>query len=188
MIAKYVESFSKILLKTIITDKNGRVLKDNQAIEKIITHFKEIKKNNNTVYLIGNGGSSGIISHASVDLLNACRIKAFPLTDNSHLTCFANDYGYENVFKKPLETMFQKTDALIAVSSSGSSKNIINAAKYCEGKGGFVVTFSGFNHDNSLRHIGDYNFWLDSSDYGKVEIGHAFLLHTITDIITKNNL
>lgn len=188
MIKKYIESFSEILINTIITNISGDILEQNDAIQKITDYFVEIKQNGNTVFLIGNGGSSGIISHASIDLLNACKIKAFPLTDNSHLTCFANDYGYENVFKEPLETLLTSNDALVAVSSSGSSKNIINAANLAKGKEAFVITFSGFNKNNPLRKIGNYNFWLNSNDYGKVEIGHSLLLHIITDVLSNQEI
>ena len=78
--------------------------------------------------------------------------------------------GYENVFSEGLKTLFTSKDALIALSSSGSSQNIRNAATLAKEMGGRVLTFSGFKSDNPLRSLGDYNFWLNSSDYGKVEI------------------
>jgi D-sedoheptulose 7-phosphate isomerase len=137
---------------------------------------------------VGNGGSSGIISHSSIDFINACKLRAMPFTDNSILTCLANDYGYENVFSEGLKTLFTSKDILIAVSSSGSSKNIRNAAEKARELGGKVVTFSGFKSDNPLRSLGDYNFWLDSSNYGKVEIGHALLLHILTDEISRRRM
>ena len=108
------------------------------------------------------------------------------MTDNSILTCLANDYGYEKVFSEGLKTLFTGNDMLIAVSSSGSSKNIVNAAESAIQKGGKVITFSGFRDSNPLRSLGDYNFWLNSTNYGKVEIGHAMLLHILTDEIYRS--
>jgi D-sedoheptulose 7-phosphate isomerase len=104
------------------------------------------------------------------------------------LTCLANDYGYENVFSEGLKTLFTSKDALIAVSSSGSSQNIRNAAVLAKQMGGQVLTFSGFKTDNPLRSLGDYNFWLNSTDYGKVEIGHALLLHILTDELSRRRM
>ena len=183
MIKNYISSFSKILLNTVITDVNDNYLDHTIAFKKIINRLVEIRQNKTTVFLIGNGGSSGVISHASIDLLNTGKIKSYPLTDSSHLTCMANDNGYENVFKTPLETLINSKDALIAVSSSGSSENIVNAAKFAMQKGSFVVTLSGFDEANPLRKIGDFNFWLNSNNYGKVELGHSLLLHIITDLL-----
>ncbi len=141
-----------------------------------------------TIYLVGNGGSSGIVSHSSIDFINACKLRAVAMTDNSVLTCLANDYGYENVFSEGLKTLFTDKDLLIAVSSSGSSMNIRNAANHAREKGGKVITFSGFKEDNPLRNLGDYNYWLNSSNYGKVEIGHALLLHILTDEISERRM
>lgn len=188
MIKDYFDSFYSIITNAIVTEQDGTVIDLNKAYGFLINIFKKTKKENGTIFLIGNGGSSGIISHAAIDFLNMCKLKAYPLTDSSQITCFANDYGYENVFKIPLETMFKKDDSLFAVSSSGTSKNIVNAAQICKQIGGFVITFSGFKPDNPLRKIGDYNFWLNCSNYGKVEIGHALLLHFICNSYLEKNV
>jgi D-sedoheptulose 7-phosphate isomerase len=181
MLEQYTSTFHGILKKMIITNADGNVLKEEEALSIIHNKFDLIKKSNRIICLIGNGGSSGIVSHTSVDLVNTCKITAFPLTDTSQLTCFANDFGYENVFSKPLETMLSPDDALIAVSSSGSSKNILNAVHTAIQKKSFVITLSGFKSDNLLRKKGHINFWLDSERFGMVEIGHALILHYLTD-------
>jgi D-sedoheptulose 7-phosphate isomerase len=181
MIEKYIESFSEVIKSTIVTTKDALVQEHSSSYMELADILEEVHNNKGTIYLVGNGGSSGVISHASIDLINACKLRAFPMTDNSVLTCLANDYGYENVFSEGLKTLFTSNDLLIAVSSSGSSKNICNAAETASTIGGKVVTFSGFKSDNALRKLGDHNFWLNSEDYGKVEIGHALLIHILTD-------
>ena len=93
----------------------------------------------------------------------------------------ANDYGYENAFARILYTLAQPGDALIAISSSGKSPNICNAAAKVRELGGSIVTLSGFAPDNPLRALGNLNIWLDARDYGMVEIGHQFVLHNIAD-------
>ena len=77
--------------------------------------------------------------------------------------------------------MAKPGDALVAISSSGKSPNICNAAAQVRGSGGTVITLSGFASDNPLRRLGDINIWLDSTDYGFVEIGHQFVLHNVAD-------
>ena len=78
-------------------------------------------------------------------------------------------------------------DMLIGISSSGNSQNIRNAAAKIRELGGSAITLSGFAFDNPLRKLGDLNVWLDSRDYGMVEIGHQFVLHNIADRLRLEN-
>lgn len=141
----------------------------------------QVRKNQNSVYVIGNGGSAGVASHAVIDFVNVAKLRAFTLHESALLTCMANDYGYENAFARILAQMANPGDMLIAISSSGNSKNIRNAAVQMAGNGGAVITLSGFAGNNPLRALGDINIWLDSCDYGFVEIGHQFILHNMSD-------
>jgi D-sedoheptulose 7-phosphate isomerase len=93
----------------------------------------------------------------------------------------ANDFGYENAFARMLSQLLNQGDMLIVISSSGNSMNMRNAAKIAKEKGAYVITFTGFSADNPLRHLGNTNIWLESDDYGFVEIGHQFILHNIAD-------
>ena len=133
------------------------------------------------VIIVGNGGSAAIASHVTVDLTKAARVRAINFNEADLITCFGNDYGYENVYSKPLATLAQANDLLIAVSSSGKSRNIRNATDCMKEVGGKVITLSGFDKDNPLRAMGSINFWLNSNDYGLVEIGHMFFLHCLSD-------
>lgn len=187
MISEYFDSFNRIIRQALITGKNSQVIQNETAIEEMLSEFINLKSRNSTVYLAGNGGSNGIASHTSVDFVNSCKIKAIPLTDASNLTCFSNDFGYENVFAKPLQILIQKGDLLIAVSSSGNSASILNAVETARKKEAKIITLSGFRDENKLRKMGDYNIWLSSEEYGKVEIGHALWLHLITDLL-KNRI
>lgn len=181
MIRDYTDTFADILRNTSITDAEGHLLDDDQAYHSAMNGMKSTRNRNGTVYLTGNGGSSAIVSHVGIDLLNKGHFKSYPITDNSLLTCLANDYGYENVFLKVLEKTATSQDALIAVSSSGKSPSIVNAASWAKSHGLFVITFSGFTEQAPLRSCGHINFWLNSKNYGKVETGHALLLHILTD-------
>lgn len=173
--------FNDVLSATAFTNSDGVAQDTDVSLNIIVEKLLEVYSSNSHVYVIGNGGSAGIASHMAIDLLNMAKIKAHTLYDLSSLTCVANDYGYENVFSKPLDILLNEGDILIAISSSGASLNILNAVNEAQKKGVYILTLSGFSSDNPLRKFGTQNIWLDSHDYGMVEIGHAFVLHNIAD-------
>jgi len=145
--------------------------------------LKGLRKNGKKAIIIGNGGSASIAGHIATDLLKNCRIPALSFSDPSLITCLSNDLGYECVFEKPLEMLAGKGDLLIAISSSGESRNILNAVRRAKAKGCYVVTMSGFKKTNSLRKMGDINFYVPSWSYGDVEITHLAICHEIVDNI-----
>ena len=181
-----ISTFSNTIENTVCIDNAGDTLAANSGFAIVVTELEQLRSRKSHVYVIGNGGSAGIASHMIIDLINMSKIKAHTLYDLSMITCIANDHGYENVFKFPLEVMLNEGDMLIAISSSGASDNILNAVKYAESKNIFTVTLSGFSVENKLKKMGNVNIWLNSNDYGIVEIGHAFLLHNIADRLAVN--
>ena len=80
------------------------------------------------LFFIGNGGSAAIASHMAADFAKNGGVPALAFNDGASLTCLANDYGYEQVFALPLRQHMRSGDCLIAISSSGKSVNILNAA------------------------------------------------------------
>ena len=173
--------FMAVLGRCEITEKNGAALGVEPGMTAAMQMLTQMRTNSGSVYVIGNGGSAGVASHAVNDLVNVAKLRAFTLHDPSLLTCMTNDYGYENAFARILAQIAKPKDVLIAISSSGSSSNIRNAAVQATNGGMFVITLSGFAGDNPLRSLGDINVWLDSRDYGLVEIGHQFILHNMSD-------
>lgn len=169
-----------LLHSTQCTTSTGDV-EIQQAFHLLHNWLYESKAHKGSVFVIGNGGSCGIASHHMVDLVNVLKVKAINLLDNNLLTCMGNDYGYNQVYARPLEVIGTAEDLLIAISSSGNSENILKACDVMKEKNGRVVTFSGFDAKNSLRQKGDLNFWTGQSDYGLVESAHFFILHTIID-------
>ena len=163
------------------TDSRGNVLNVEDAIVKIQDLLFKLRSAGNKLYILGNGGSAAIASHAVTDFFKFCKISAHVLHDSALLTCLSNDYGYNVAFAQAVATSMHKNDILIAISSSGASDNICNAATKAREIGATLITMSGFKVDNRLRSLGAYNFWLDSMDYGIVEIGHQCILHNISD-------
>jgi D-sedoheptulose 7-phosphate isomerase len=133
------------------------------------------------IFFIGNGGSNSISSHMYEDYGKMARIETFAFSDPALITCYANDYGYENAFAEWLKLYFKSGDLLIAISSSGSSKNILNAVDMASNLGGDIITLSGFKADNPLRTKGRVNFYIPSTSYGIVECYHQVVLHVILD-------
>jgi D-sedoheptulose 7-phosphate isomerase len=152
---------------------------------EIVKILKEIKRKRKKVILVGNGGSAAMASHVSVDLTKICKIRAINFNEADLLTCFANDYGYENWVQKALSFYADKGDLLICISSSGQSKNIINGAKFAKKIGCKVVTLTGFDKKNKVRKIGHVNLWLNSENYNLVEMTHHIWLLSIVDFIAK---
>jgi len=155
--------------------------------EQVVQLIQQARGKLANVFLIGNGGSAAIVSHAKTDLMNVGKVKAITLHESAIMTCLSNDYGYENVFSKQLQVLANPNDVLIAVSSSGQSQNILNAVDKIREKNGNVITLSGFKADNPLRHLGDMNYWINSDNYTLVEIAHLFVLHHLADCLKTNN-
>ena len=173
-INRYLSKFTKILINN---NQN-----DFLVIAKIL---KEIKKNKKKVILVGNGGSAAMASHVSVDLTKMCNIRSINFNEADLLTCFSNDYGYENWVQKALSFHADKGDLLICISSSGKSKNIINGAKFAKRIGCKVVTLTGFDKKNKVRTIGHVNLWLESQNYNHIEMVHHTWLLSIVDYVAK---
>jgi D-sedoheptulose 7-phosphate isomerase len=180
-LAARLAQFGAIVGACAIGDRQGRDLGIEGGVTAVAEILARVRSDNGAVYVIGNGGSAGIASHVITDFVNVAKLRAYTLHDSSLLTCMANDYGYENAFARLLKQMAKPGDALVAISSSGRSANIRNAAAQITESGGKVITLSGFACDNPLRALGDINIWLDSMDYGFVEIGHQFVLHNVAD-------
>ena len=176
-----VAEFAAVMATLKVTDGDGRELGVEAAMAEMLARLTELRGEGRSLYILGNGGSAAIAGHAVTDFVNVGGLKAMTLHDPSLMTCMANDYGYENAYARILSVMAGKTDVLVAISSSGRSPNIGNAVSAFRKIGGTAVTLSGFGGDNPLRGRGDYNIWLDSRDYGFVEIGHQFILHNLAD-------
>ena len=139
-----------------------------------------------SVFWIGNGGSAALVSHLSQDLLNKGGVRSLTFNDPALITCMANDYGYEQVFKRPLLAVAREHDVLIAVSSSGMSANIVDAARSAIENGMDLVTFSAFSPDNHLHELpSTLSFHTPTEIYGHAELTHEALIHAAIDMFSR---
>lgn len=187
-ISNSVEDFAKNYIKHLY-DLLNRIDKD--AIAMVVDELETARANNNTIFLVGNGGSAATASHMANDLGgDICRktgskiaYRALALTDNSALNmAIANDDGYENIFVNQLRVHYRDGDKLLAISASGNSPNIVLAARWVKERGGKVIGFTGFD-GGELIEISDISLHVNSGkgDYGPVEDIHLILNHLISN-------
>jgi D-sedoheptulose 7-phosphate isomerase len=139
-----------------------------------------------SIIILGNGGSSSIASHITQDYTKKMNKRSFTFSDASRLTCYSNDYGYENAYKQFLkEFVVVGKTLVILISSSGNSSNILNCADWCEDNSVDTVTLTGFDKNNLLKtklmNNRRLNYWVDSDDYGIVECAHMIYLHMVVE-------
>ena len=147
--------------------------------------MKEAQKKNKKTLIFGNGGSAAIASHFSVDLTKNAKVRCTNYNESDLLTCFSNDFGYENWVQKTIEFYADKDDILILISASGNSQNMINAAQHAKKFGiKSIITFTGNKDGNKLQKMGDLNFWVNSSSFNHIENVHQILLLSIVDLIS----
>ena len=161
---------------------------DEDQLDGSINIINKTIKKRGRIYIVGNGGSSSIASHVSVDFAKVSKVPSSTFNNTNLITCFANDYGYENWVTEAIKAYMESKDMIILISSSGKSKNIVNAAKYCKKKSIDMITFSGFNKNNPLSKLGNVNFHVKSDQYNFIEMSHHIILVYLVDVFAKNKL
>ena len=166
----------------------------NSLINRIDTNFPhklsqlilKTAKNKKKIIIAGNGGSAATASHVAVDLTLNGKIRAINFNESDLITCFANDFGYENWLKKSLELYADRGDLLILISCSGESLNLVKANEYALKNKINVVSLTGCKKSNSLnKKKNNLSLWIESNDYNHIEILHHTILLSVVDNIIK---
>lgn len=197
----YAHRLQEAFQQTIVTDHGPlhppRNVFDHisiaEGVQKLVFLFSAMESGR--ILFVGNGGSAAICSHYAVDFEKNGGLRTMVFTDPARITCYANDMGYDQAYAEMVKRHARFEDLLIAISSSGRSPNIINAAKAGRHESGcLVVTMSGFGADNPLREHGHLNFYVPSSqfeytvplhEYGVVETVHSMILHCVLDLLLE---
>jgi D-sedoheptulose 7-phosphate isomerase len=181
-IAHYQKEYFSIIRDAEFTAE-GCPLKKEAWLSRVLAGLEKTKGNRGQLFFLGNGASCSMASHFATDFTKNLGIRAYSLSEGSLLTCFSNDYCYEDAYREMLRLYMNDGDMLIAISSSGRSLNIIQAAQFVRQQlpESLVITLSAFSRDNPLRGMGHVNLYLDCSEYGRVESGHAYYLHLMAD-------
>ena len=176
--SSYLKQYNKSIYE-LINNVNANLIEQSvQLIQRSI-------HNKSKVYIVGNGGSASIASHVSVDFAKVARVPSSTFNNSNLITCFANDYGYENWVVEAIKSYINKNDLMILISSSGTSKNVVKAAQYCKDNNIDLITLSGFTKDNPLSALGNVNFHIESTKYNYIEMSHHIILLALVDIFAK---
>ena len=179
-----LKNFNKTINEKILLEKETLNLSKEvlMAIKKI---YKTIKSGGK-VFICGNGGSAADAQHLAAEFLVRLRPKvnrrAFPVIslalDTSTITACANDLGFEKIFERNLSALGSKKDLLLAILTSGKSKNILNVLKYAKKKKIFSLSFLG-GSGGLAKKLSNLNIIVPSNNTARIQEIHIFLGHFI---------
>ena len=153
------------------------------AVELLITTIQ----NGNKVLSCGNGGSAADAQHFSSELINRfhhdrASVPAIALTtDSSTITSIANDYDFNEIFARQISSLGQENDILLAISTSGNSKNVIRAIEAAHLRGMHVIAFTGRDGGEMASHINanDIELRVPSNSTARTQEVHLLLIHIL---------
>ena len=170
-----------------------------ETIQKVINNMElqlaeasqlavETLRNGNKILICGNGGSAADAQHIAAELTGRYKTERRGLagialtTDTSALTAIGNDYGYDRVFDRQVESLANKGDLIIGISTSGNSKNVINALKVGKELGCKTLGLSG-RDGGIMNEVCDINLVVPSNNTPRIQEMHILFGHTICQII-----
>ncbi len=184
----------KEVLKNNIDDLTlvlGELKKCSADIDKAVKLMKNILKKKGKILIFGNGGSAADANHFAAEIVcrfekNRKAMAAISLnTDTSVITSIGNDLGYKNVFSRQIQALGAPGDAVIAISTSGKSENIINACRAASKKRMKIIALTG---ESGLRSKGIANVVIavPSKKTARIQEAHALILHTICGLLEND--
>jgi D-sedoheptulose 7-phosphate isomerase len=158
---------------------------DSDLIDRISEVIWQAYNQGRTVYLFGNGGSAALASHIACDLAKGTvasgrrRLRAVSLTDNiSLLTAWANDTHYEEIFAEQLHNVVEAGDVVLAISSSGNSRNVVRGLEVAREAGATTIALTGFN-GGKVKGLSDLCVVVPSDNVQYIEDAHLSVTHAI---------
>lgn len=163
---------------------------DKGPLADVLAVFDKVAAAGGTVWIAGNGGSAAIANHTVCDCSKGTFVEGKPplrtmsLSANVPLlTAIGNDISYDAVFSEPLKYYLTEKDAVLVVSSSGNSSNVVEACKYANKQGVPTIAFVGFS-GGKLAEIAQHVVHIDVDNYGIVEDTHQSLIHALTQYMS----
>ena len=172
------------LKRTVADTLSGDIL---EAANRI----KVCLKKGGKLILMGNGGSAGDSQHIAAELIGRFKkerkaIPAIALTvDTSSLTALGNDYGFETIFERQLEALAQKNDAVVGISTSGNSENVVRALKKANALGAETIGLLG-NNGGKIKEIANLSIVIPSNDTARIQEVHITIGHIICELIEED--
>ncbi len=162
---------------------------DRAPRQEILEVLDRVQESGGTVWVAGNGGSAAISDHTVCDATKGTDVEGQPplrtisLSSNvAMLTALSNDYCYADAYWRQLAYYLQPNDAVLLVSSSGNSPNVVEACRYARKQGATTIAFVGFG-GGELRELADHVVWIPVDNYGMAEDTHQSLVHVITQYL-----
>lgn len=182
---KNISNLNRLLTSMSVRNDHGKEIGIDNGFALWVEMTENIRSEEKGFFFIGNGASSSMASHFATDMAKNCGLRSQVFSDSSLLTAVSNDLCFEEVFAEPLRWNMKTGDMLVAISSSGSSPNIIRAVKTAKEMAGRVVTLSAMDPENALRKEGELNFYVAGKTYGQAETAHAVVLHHWIDLVAQ---
>ena len=160
------------------------IIRHHETVEKITHLFIECLSNGNKIILCGNGGSASDSIHIAAEFIGRFELerKSLPAislaSDISAITSIGNDYGFEYIFSRQIEGHGNKKDILVSLSTSGNSKNVINAVNIANSLDINTISFSG-KGGGKLEDISNTCIVINSESTARIQEAHKFILHYI---------
>ncbi len=176
--------------KESISVKEQFLAENTDTIIEVSKLLAEALTRGNKLILFGNGGSACDASHIAAEFVNRFKKErpAFPAmalnTDMAVLTSIANDYSYADVFARQLKAFAQDGDVVLAISTSGSSPNVINAINAAKRKKLMTIAFTGAKGDELASQC-DYIFVVPSNNTPRVQETHIVLGHVLCEMVEE---
>ena len=181
------------IIEAITESKNGlnKVLNNLELIKNIQNASELIEEtinNDSKVFSCGNGGSMCDAMHFAEELSGRFRenrrgLSAISISDPSYLTCVANDFGFEYVFSRFMEANAKKGDLLLAISTSGKSKNILEVGKYCKKNDLKLITLTG-KENSEVSNYSSIDICTPNGSYSdRVQEIHTLVIHIIVEMV-----
>ncbi len=165
-----------------------------QSIEGILKACEIISssiQSGGKLLICGNGGSAADAQHMAAEMIGRMLIERNPLpalaltTDTSNITAIANDYSYEAIFEKQVQGLGNKGDVLLAISTSGNSKNVLRAVHAAKAKGMKIVSLTG-GSGGELKAISDVNLNVAlGKNSSRIQETHIFIAHSLVDVMDR---
>ncbi|MBC8077099.1 MAG: SIS domain-containing protein [Chloroflexales bacterium] len=157
-------------------------------VDRVATLVVAALRAGGTIYTCGNGGSATDAAHLSEELVGRYRANRRPLpavclnADGAALTCIANDFGYDQVFARPIAALGWPGDVLVCFSTSGNSPNLLAALAAARAKGVATLALLG-GGGGAARALADHALIVPSSNGARVQEAHTLLLHAICEAV-----
>lgn len=159
-----------------------------ESIIEIAEKIYECFKRGNKLLICGNGGSAADAQHMAAEFVNRFKIEKKPLpaialtTDTSIITSIGNDYSFNEIFSKQVLALGKEGDILLGISTSGRSKNIVNALKSAKEIGLINIGLSG-DYTEEMGRLCDYYIYVPSKNTPRIQEAHILIEHIICEII-----